>query len=184
MSRRSSSSSRASRSSSFAAQLVCVAAAVGLVAGGCTHTRVQMVAKYLPGTPARVGVTPDVGVYKIKYAAGSADEEMRTLHGSRRFLGKGQPLGFVPGDAGTIIAVAGEERFPAKLPADARFCVWYTKTEEPSALGADVGDFAQTVLLGAVGVAVVGAMVVIALDDDDDECRHGYDEDECSYCCD
>ena len=178
MSGRSPASSR-----SFARTLASITTCVGLIAaGGCTQTRVDMVAKYLPGTPSRVDRTPDVGVYKIKYAAGKAGEELHTLHGSKRFLGKGQPVGFVRGDGGEIIAVAGEERFPAKLPSDARFCVWYTKSEEPSQFAREVGDFAR----GAAAVTLVTGLVVgvvaLELATADDDCRHGRDRDRCRRC--
>lgn len=169
-------------SSSVAKRLVCVAALVGMAAGGCTQTRVQMVAKYHPGTPSRVDRAPDVGVYKIKYAAGPAGEEMHTLHGSKRFLGKGQPVGFVAGEDGQVIAVAGEERFPAMFPAGMRFCVWYTKSEEPSDFARGVGDTLAFVGGATLGVGLVAG--IIALELADDECSHGYDRDECRHCCD
>lgn len=180
MSRRSS----RSPSSSFAARLVCAAAALALVAGGCTRTRVEMVAKYRPGAPSRIARTPDVGVYKIKYVAGPAGEELHTLRGSKRFLGKGQPVGFVLGDEGQIIAVAGEERFPARLPDDARFCVWHTKTEVPSDFGRGVGDVAHHLGVGVgVGLGVIGGLVVLgAVASLDDDCRHGRDRDRCRDC--
>lgn len=169
-------------SSSVAKRLVCVAALVGLVAGGCTQTRVQMVAKYQPGAPSRVDRTPDVGVYKIKYAAGPAGEEMHTLHGSKRFLGKGQPVGFVAGEDGQVIAVAGEERFPAMFPQGTRFCVWYTKSEEPSDFARGVGDLGHHLGVAAA-IGVVGGLVVLgAIGSLDDDCCHGYDRDECRHC--
>lgn len=161
---------------SLASQLVCVAACVGLVAGGCTQTRVDVVAKYHPGAPSRVGRTPEVGVYRIKYAAGRADEELHTLHGSKRFLGKGQPVGFVLGEGGEVIAVAGEERFPARLPDDARFCAWYTRTEEPSDFARDAGDAAHAIGATALAVGVVAGVLALGLAQltADDDCRHGY----------
>jgi hypothetical protein len=175
--------SQRSTASSFATRLVCVATAVGLVAGGCTQTRVEMVAKYQPGEPSRVDRAPEVGVYKIKYAAGPAGETLHTLHGSKRFLGKGQPVGFEAGEDGAVIAVAGEERFTAKLPAGARFCVWYTKNEEPSDFARGAGDVAHHLGVAAV-IGVVGGVVVLgALDKlDGDDCRHGRDGDRCRKC--
>jgi hypothetical protein len=172
---------RSSSSSSFAKRLVCLATMIGLVAGGCTQTRVTMVAKYHPGAPARVDRAPDVGVYKIKYAAGPAGEEMHTLHGSKRFLGKGQPVGFVRDEDGQIIAVAGEERFPAKLPEGARFCVWYFKTKETSNFAREVGDTLAFVGGATLAVGLVAGIIAIELADD--ECPHGYDRDECRHCC-
>lgn len=169
---------------SHAVRLVCLATCVGLVAGGCTQTRVDMVAKYHPGTPSKVDRTPDVGVYKIKFAAGEAGAKLHTLHGSKRFLGKGQPLGFVHGEDGAIIAVAGEERFPAKLPPHARFCVWVTKSEEPTDFGraaSDAGEFMGKAALA--GVLYGGLLILaVALGVDDDDCRHGLDEDLCDEC--
>ena len=168
---------------SHVTRLVCLATCVGLIAGGCTQTRIDMVAKYHPGTPSKVDRTPDVGVYKIKFAAGDARAKLHTLHGSKRFLGKGQPLGFVRGDDGAVIAVAGEERFPAKLPPHARFCVWYTKTEEPTDLARGAED-AREILGQAIVLGVMGGLVVLsvaaALDDDD--CHHGKDRDRCREC--
>jgi hypothetical protein len=175
--------SERSSSSSFAKRVVYVATVVGLVAGGCTQTRVAMVAKYQPGTPSRVDRAPEVGVYKIKYAAGPAGEEMHTLHGSKRLLGKGQPVGFVPGEDGQIIAVAGEERFPAMFPEGTRFCVWYTKSEEPSDFALGAGDAAHKLGVAAV-IGAVGAVVVLgALDSlGHDHCRHGRDHEDCRRC--
>ena len=169
----------------FANRLVCLVTAAGLLAGGCTQTRVTMVAKYQPGAPSRVDRTPDVGVYKIKYAAGPAGEELHTLHGSKRFLGKGQPLGFVAGEDGRVIAVAGEERFPALFPEGTRFCVWYTKSEEPSDFARGAGDAAHKLGVAAV-IGAVGAVVVLAALDslDHDHCRHGRDHDDCRKCSD
>ena len=168
---------------SCAVRFVCVATCLGLVAGGCTQTRVDMVAKYHPGTPSKVGRTPDVGVYKIKFAAGDAGAKLHTLHGSKRFLGKGQPLGFVHGEDGAIIAVAGEERFPAKLPPHARFCVWVTKSEEPTDFGrgaSDTGEFLGKAAMAGVLGGVLLLAAVAALHDDD--CRHGRDRDRCDEC--
>ena len=173
--------SKRSLSSSVCVRAGCVATIVGLVAGGCTQTRVEMVAKYQPGAPSRVSRTPEVGVYKIKFAAGPAGEELHTLHGSKRFLGKGQPVGFEAGEDGAIIAVAGEERFPALLPDDARFCVWYTKNEEPSDFARGAQDAAHHLGV-AVVIGVVGGAVVLAALDDDDDCRHGRDRDRCRKC--
>jgi hypothetical protein len=146
-----------------------------------------MVAKYHPGTAARVDRTPDVGVYKIKYAAGDPDSELRTLHGSKRFLGKGQPVGFVAGEGGEVIAVAGEERFAARLPADTRFCVWYTKTEEPSGFARGAGQTAEALANTAIAVGVVGGIVALGLlhlhDHDRRHCPHGYQSrDRCRTC--
>ena len=165
-------------------RLVCLATWFGLVAGGCMQTRVDMVAKYHPGTPSKLDRTPDVGVYKIKFAAGEAGDELHTLHGSKRVLGKGQPLGFVHGKDGEVIAVAGEERFPAKLPPGARFCVWYKKTKEPTEFAqgaADAGEFLGKAALGGV---LVGGIVILsaALDLHDDDCSHGLDRDRCDEC--
>lgn len=167
----------------IAVRMVCVAACVGLVAGGCTRTRVDMVARYHPGTPAKIDRTPDVGVYKIKFAAGEAGEKLHTLHGSKRFLGKGQPLGFARADDGSAIAVAGEERFPAKLPPGARFCVWYTKSEEPSTFARDLGDTLHYVGGATLAVGIVGALVALKIADAaDDDCRHDIDRDRCREC--
>ena len=41
----------------------------------------------------KISRTPDVGIYKIKYST-VRDDKLRTLHGSQRILGKGQPIGF------------------------------------------------------------------------------------------
>jgi hypothetical protein len=169
----------------YAARFVCLATCVGLVAGGCTQTRIDMVAKYHPGTPSTVDRTPDVGVYKIKFAAGEAGGELHTLRGSKRFLGKGQPLGFVHGEDGAIIAVAGEERFPAKLPPHARFCVWYRKTKEPTEFAQGALDAGELMGKAALAGVVYGGLLIltVALDlDDDDDCRHGLDEDLCDKC--
>ena len=172
------------KSSSPMSGLACVAACVGLVVGGgCTQTRVAMVAEYHPGVPLKVDRTPDVGVYKIKYAAGPGGGELHTLHGSKRFLGKGQPVGFVAGDDGAIIAVAGEERFPARLPADARFCVWYTKSEEPSQFARELGDAAHVLGATVVVVGIVAGAAALGIASlHDDDCRHGFDRDDCRRC--
>ena len=166
----------------FGARLVAVSVAVALLGSGCARTRVTMVAKYHPGAPSKVDRTPDVGVYKIKFAAGEAGQALHTLHGSKRLLGKGQPLGFVRADDGAIIAVAGEERFPARLPDGARFCVWYTKSEEPSTFARDLGDTLQFVGGATLAAGLVGALVVLKLGEADDDCRHGHDRDDCRRC--
>ena len=168
---------------SFAARVLCSAICVGLM-GGCTRTRVDMVAEYQPGAPARVERAPDVGVYKIKYAGADPDAELRTLKGSKRFLGKGQPLGFAAGAGGDVIAVAGEERFPTGLPADTRFCVWYTKSEEPTEFALGATATAEAVGKAAVVVGVVGGVVAIELwkASLDDDCRHNRKRDRCKEC--
>ena len=106
----------------FTARAVCLLTSISLVAagGGCTRTRVHTFATYQPGGPPKLDRTPDVGRYKIKYSVADG-EELETLHGSKPQLGAGQPIGFEVGPDGQLIAVAGEERFPALLPPDARY---------------------------------------------------------------
>jgi hypothetical protein len=164
---------------SLACRVVSVVACAGLLTG-CVQTRVAMVAKYQPGGPPKVDRTPDVGVYKIKYTT-AADEDLKTLRGSKRFLGKGQPVGFEDGEDGQVIAVAGEERFPALLPEGARFCVWYTKSEEPTRFAEDLGDAAHVVGVGALAVGLVAGAAVLELSKDDD-CRHGHKRKHCHKC--
>ena len=169
---------------SFAGRLIRLALCVALI-GGCTRTRVDIVAKYHPGAPARVERTPDVGVYKIKYATADRDAELRTLKGSKRFLGKGQPLGFAAGAGGEVVAVAGEERFPTALPADTRFCVWYTKSEEPTEFALGARATGEAVGKAAVVAGLVGGVIALELlkaSLDDDDCRHNLDPDRCRKC--
>jgi hypothetical protein len=169
------------RTSSPASRVVCLLAAISLVAGGgCTRTRVHTFAAYQPGGLARLDRTPDVGSYKIKYTA-AGDEELKTLRGSKRELGAGQAIGFEVGADGQLIAVAGEERFPALLPPDARFAAWYSKTEERTAFASNISDLANTALpVLAVGGLAAAVLVTAVLDDDD--CRHGKDRDDCRRC--
>src|SRR5688572_33450410 len=119
------------RRHAFAVRVVSLVACVAFIGGGCTRTRVDMIAEYQPGGPPKVDRAPDVAVYKIKYAPAD-DEELRTLRGSKRLVGTGQPIGFERGPAGEVIAVAGPERFTALLPEGARYCVWYAKSKEPT----------------------------------------------------
>jgi hypothetical protein len=159
---------------SIGVRLVCLLTCLSLIAGGCTHTSVKQVAPYQPGEPLRVSQTPAVGIYKIKYASAD-DEELKTLHGSKRILGKGQPIGFERAEDGQVIAVAGYEKFPALLPPGARFCVWSTKTEKPSRFAQNMDALGQA----AVGTAIVGGILVLAVaaastDDDCHDDDNGY----------
>jgi hypothetical protein len=160
---------------SRSARAVCLLTCVGMLAGGCTKTRVNLFAQYHPGAPTTIDRTPDRGAYKIKYTAADG-EDLKTLRGSKRALGAGQAIGFERGPAGEVIAVAGSERFPTRLPPDARFVVWYSKKKEPTQFARTmdhVGEAAVPVLIG-VGVAglAVGALALEAAADDDD-CSDG-----------
>jgi hypothetical protein len=141
-----------------------------LVAGGCQqNTHVERIARFQPSDPIKISRTPDVGVYKIKYST-VRDDTLRTLHGSQRMLGKGQPIGFERNDDGELIAVAGDERFPAMLPEGARFCVWYSKQEDTPRAGQHLVDFVDV----AVPALVVGAIVVgaLAVEAQNNDCDH------------
>ena len=169
------------RTSSLTSRAVCLLTSFALVAaGGCTRTQVHTFAAYPPGGPPKLDRTPDVGKYKIKYSVADG-EEMRTLHGSKRRLGAGQPIGFERGPEGELIAIAGEERFPALLPPDARYAVWYTKTKEQTEFAEAMNGFGSTALpVLAVGGIVVVGLAAAALNDDD--CRHNIDRDKCRRC--
>ena len=169
------------RTSTFTARAVCLLTSISLVAaGGCTRTRVHTFATYQPGGTPKVDRTPDVGRSKIKYSVADG-EELKTLRGSRRELGAGQPIGFEVGPDGALVAVAGEERFPALLPPDARYAAWYTKTKERTEFAEAINQFGSNALpvVALGGLAFVGLIAAAALNDD---CRHGVDGDKCRRC--
>lgn len=141
-----------------------------LTAGGCTSTRVLRVAPFEPGRSAGPvhRPAPQSAAYKVKYAD-AAGKELKTVGGSKRIVGRGEPLGFGTSPDGKIIAVAGDEQFPLEsLPPTTRFCVWTSKQTRQTQFSKEVGKAAVT----AVAVPVVGALLVgtAYLDAQEDDC--------------
>src|SRR4051794_13894154 len=124
--------------STFAA-LPFVLIAVGLSSVGCTKTVAMKLARHEVGGPAVAQPAPAAGIYKVKWTS-SASRKLQTLRGTECLIGAGEPVGFERGEDGRLVALAGRERIPldARLPSDARYCVWYERHERQTQFGKEV----------------------------------------------
>jgi hypothetical protein len=137
-------------------------------------TSVQRIARFEPGSQPVQRHARATSLYKVRYAdLGSG--RMKTVPGSARMIAEGEPLGFLTGEDGTLIAVAGDEAFPLDAPADqVRYCVWYRRWKRPRQFAKEVGKAAQGAaeatgyLAGKASEAGVSA--ALNSDDDDDDC--------------
>ena len=97
---------------------------------GCSRGRLAFLERFRPAHGAAERQAPRSAVYKVKVARKGADaDDLHTLGGSRRFLRRGEPIGFRTAPGGAVVAVAGSEAFPLRtLPRDL-FYVWAYKVE-------------------------------------------------------
>src|SRR4051812_31290499 len=117
--------------------LVLTSSFICLIAGGCMDSSVARVGQHKLSVPVGTASTEFVhepGLYKVKWVA--SKDRSGTVEGSERFFAGGDRVGFETTQEGTLVAIAGNEKFPleAPLPQDARRIVWYTKREDPSDL--------------------------------------------------
>ena len=142
--------------------------------GGCTSTHVIRAVRFEPVQPGEaVRRAPQSGTYKVRYAD-VAGGGLRTVEGTGRIVGQGDPLGFALAEDGTVVAIAGAERIPLDdLPPTSRYCVWIAKEQRQTQFSREVGKATLTVgtgfLVGALaGAEVLGAMAASDGDDCDD----------------
>lgn len=135
------------------------AALLALTTAGCTSTRVTRVARFEPAGDAGAVhyPAPQSAAYKVKYAS-ARGEGLRAVGGTKRIVGRGEPLGFATSPDGKVVAVAGDEQLPLdKLPPGARYCVWTFKEKRPTQFSRELGKVTATAASAAVfGAAVVG----------------------------
>src|ERR671913_408266 len=125
---------------------VACAVAVSLLVSGCTKTVAYRVAAYQPGQQPTTRPVPRVGVYKVKVFG--RDGELHGIDGTERFCRGGDVVGFRTDDAGAVHAIFNEAAIPLDLEPGHRV-VWYTRYEEQTQFGKEVGE-----ALAAGGTAV------------------------------
>lgn len=158
---------------------IVVAALLAAGLTGCMKTGIERVVRFQPGgggDQAVVHAAPEGSSYKVKYADASGGG-LKTVPGSRRGVGRGEPLGFQTADDGTLLAVAGDETFPLGVPADrVHHVVWCRRVQRPRQFFVEAGRAAQGTLevsgYVAEKVAEAGIRSALHLDDDkDDDCE-------------
>jgi hypothetical protein len=144
---------------------------LALSGGGCTSTHVTRAARFEPAAATQsVRRAPQSAAYKVKYADVTGGG-LRTVGGTKRIVGQGDPLGFALADDGTVVAIAGAEQIPLDdLPPTARYCVWIAKEQRPTQFSREVGKATLTVGGGLLVGALAGAEVLGAMADSDDDC--------------
>ena len=154
-------------------------ALLALLSGGCTSTHVTRAARFEPAQKTEaVRRAPQAGAYKVKYAD-VAGGGLRTVGGTQRIVGRGDPLGFTRSPEGKVVAIAGDEQIALdKLPPTARYCVWIAKEQRQTQFSREVGKAAATagagVVVGALaGVEILGALAESNNDDCDDSSDAG-----------
>jgi hypothetical protein len=136
----------------------------------------QRVVRFQPGAgedQAVVHAAPAASSYKVKYADASGGA-LKSVPGSRRGVGRGEPLGFQTADDGTLLAVAGDETFPLEVPAGrVHHVVWCRRVQKPRQFFVETGRAAQGTLAvsGYVAgkVAEAGVRAALHLDDDEED---------------
>ena len=127
---------------------------------GCTKTVITKIARHEVGGPPVAQAAPTSGTYKVKWAAES--RKLQTLDGTMCLIGKGDRVGFERSEDGQLIAFAGKERIPlARLPEEARYCVWYAREERQTQFGKEVGKALNTT--GQVAEVAAGAALLTGL---------------------
>jgi hypothetical protein len=152
-------------------------AMLALLTGGCTSTHVTRAARFEPAQTAQaVRGAPQAGAYKVKYADVSGGG-LRTVGGTQRIVGRGDPLGFTRSPEGKVVAVAGDEQIALeKLPPTARYCVWIAKDQRQTQFSREVGKAAAIAGAGVVVGALAGVEVLGALaESDNDNCDDSSD---------
>jgi len=155
---------------------IVVAALLAAGVAGCMKGGLQRVARFAPGEGGDGAVrrpAPAASSYKVKYAD-AAGGELKTVPGSKRGVGRGEPLGFQTADDGTLLAVAGDETFPLEVPAGrVHHVVWCRRVQRPRQFFVETGRAAQGTLevSGYVAgkIAEAGVRTALHLDDNEDE---------------
>ncbi len=145
---------------------------LALVTGGCTSSHVTRAARFEPAlTTDAVRRAPQADAYKVKYADVTGGG-LRTVGGTKRIVGQGDPLGFTLSPDGKVVAVAGAEQIALdELPPTARYCVWVARDQRPTQFSREVGKAAATAGAGVVVAALAGVEVLGALaESDSDNC--------------
>jgi hypothetical protein len=150
---------------------------VSLVASGCTRTSAYRVAAYRPGQEPTTRPVPRVGVYKVKVFG--RDGELHGIDGTERFLNTRDVVGFRIDEAsGAVRAVVNDTAIPLDLRPEQRV-VWYTRHEEQTQFGEEVGEalaaggtvVGVVLLVGVLGIGI-GVGLALAGDHDDWHDRH------------
>jgi hypothetical protein len=142
----------------MATWLICV----GLIAGGCSKTRTEKVARYQPGGDEIMRTVPRTGIYKVVWKRGSKDK-LYTIDGTETLLNQGEQAGFEPLDDGTVVAVAGHRRIVIdQVPENPKYLAWYHKSTQQTEFGRDVEEVMQASGSVAMYTAVVGGIIVLS----------------------
>jgi hypothetical protein len=143
---------------------------------GCGRLQLHTVARFIPGSQPVERRAPESGAYKVKVAYETGGD-LKTVGGSKRMIGEGDPLGFRTDPDGHVYALAGDEAFPVEGPRRRApvYFVWSYKTESESSAAFN-GALASlaTAALYATGMILWGfleAMIEGSIDDlNDDDC--------------
>jgi len=134
---------------------------------GCTKLSERTHARYELGTPLKLRSAEPGGLYQVKWSA-TADGPRRTVPGTQRLVRRGEPVGFMRDQDGTVLAVAGQAQFKLTgLPPEATHCVWSTEFPRDSRLAQGVGGAGRLALNG-VGLIGLGFLQFLLADDTDE----------------
>jgi hypothetical protein len=154
-------------------RVVVSAVIASLFVSGCTRTVTHRVARHDVGgdLPTTQRVT-ETAMWQVK-VRGHGEKDYHGIDGTERWLQPGDVVGFRAGADGAIYAVANDDEIALALDARAhRRVVWLAQTHEATPFG-ETAAAAGELAAGAAVIALVGGLLLLALDRDDCD-RDGY----------
>lgn len=140
-----------------------------LVSSGCTKYSERTHARYELGMPYKMRPAEPGGLYQVKWSA-TPDGPKHAVPGTQRLVRRGDPVGFMRGLDGQVVAMAGDEWFILPpLPASARQCVWSTEVTKQTQFARNMDGVGQVVAGGAMigGLLALNVMLNMATGSDE-----------------